>query len=375
VNPSSNVDVQIDGSTTGVALPALVKSREGQHTLNFMGSANDNAEQGAVTVSARIGSQHAEDILQVLPAATPAISAPPAQYVQAGTEVSFKISADSVVPVTLSATGVPAGATFDAASGRFDWSPKPNQQGGYDVKFAAATAAASTTLTVHLEVGSGAPVIDTPQQLVCSSGAIARISGRWLGPVDPTAAPAGTFMELVGTRVKVNGAYTPVLYTSQTQVAFLCPSGAGGDTLQAVLETPSGATEPISGSIQVATPILLSTGDGSQGWISFSGTSDLATVRDVRTAGQPAQPGDLLSLRASGIDNNLPFLVKIGEVYAEIQSSMPDPDTAGVRVIQIKLPPATAFGNSVPVQLELTLPDGHQVTSNTVTIAAEPVQQ
>jgi uncharacterized protein (TIGR03437 family) len=249
------------------------------------------------------------------------------------------------------------------------------QQGSYDVKFAAATAAASTALTVHMEVGSGAPVIDAQQQLVCSSGAIASISGSWLGPVDPTAAPARDTVELAGTRVKVNGAYVPVLYASQTQAAFLCPSGAQGDSLQAVLETPSGVAEPISGSMQIAAPVLLSTGDGSQGWISFTGTSDLATVRDARTAGQPAQPGDLLSLRASGLDNNLPFLVKIGEIYAEIQSNMPDPDTAGVRVIEIKVPPATAFGSSVPVQLEVTLPDGRQITSNTVTIAAEPVQQ
>ena len=311
----------------------------------------------------------------MLPAAAPAITAPPTQYVQAGTEVSFKISADSVVPVALSAIDVPAGATFDAASGRFDWSPMPNQQGSYDVTFAATTAAASTTHTVHMEIGSGAPVIDAPQQLTCSPGAIGRIRGRWLGPVDSTASPAGHSMELDGTRVIVNGAYAPVLGASQTQATFLCPSGAAGDPIQVVLETPSGTTEPISGIMQVATPILLSTGDDSQGWISFSGTSALATVRDARTAGQPAQPGDLLSLRASGLGNNLPFLVKIGEVYAEILSNMPDPDNAGARLIQIKLPPSTAFGSSVPVQLELTLPDGHRITSNTVTIAAEPVQQ
>jgi uncharacterized protein (TIGR03437 family) len=375
INPSSNLDVRIDGSTTGLTLPALVRSREGQHIIQFMGSANANAEQGPATVSAQFGPQHAEDVLQVLPAAAPAISAPPTQYVQAGTEVSFKISADSVVPAVLSAIDVPAGATFDTASGRFNWSPMPRQHGSYDVKFAATTAAASTTLTVHLEVGSGAPMIDSTQQLMCSPGALGSLHGRWMGPVDPAAASAGHSVELDGTRVKVNGAFVPVLGVSQTQATFLCPSGAEGDPLQVVLETPFGATEPITGSMQVATPVLLSTADGSQGWISFSGTSALATVRDARTAGQPAQPGDLLSLRASGFDDNLPFLVKIGEVYAEILSSMPDPDTAGVRVIQVKLPPATAFGNSVPVQLEVTLPDGRRMTSNTVTIAAEPVQQ
>ncbi len=84
--------------------------------------------QGAATVSAQFGPQHPEDILQVLPAAAPAISAPPTQYVQAGTEVSFKISAESVVPAVLSAIDVPAGATFDTASSEFDWSPMPNSK-------------------------------------------------------------------------------------------------------------------------------------------------------------------------------------------------------------------------------------------------------
>jgi len=132
---------------------------------------------------------------------------------------------------------------------------------------------------------------------------------------------------------------------------------------------------PSAALCRLLPPILLSTEDDSQGWISFSGTSALATVRDARTAGKPAQPGDLLSLRASGLGNDLPFLVKIGEVYAEILSNMADPETAGARLIQIKLPPSTAFSSSVPVPLELTLPDGHRITSNTVTIAAEPVQQ
>jgi hypothetical protein len=47
---------------------------------------------------------------------------------------------------------------------------------------------------------------------------------------------------------------------------------------------------------------------------------------------------------------------------------------AGVYAIEVRVPAAMTFG-TVPVQLQIMMPDGHQVDSNAVTAAFEAVRQ
>ena len=366
---SEPVEVGVEDSSSNVMLPATVTTRANQHSLTFHGSVNEGAPQESFTVSASIGDQTVEDSLVAVPASGPAISVPGDQFVKYGTAVHFKVSAYSAGPVDVAAADLPAGASFDPNTGRFEWTPLESQQGGYDVKFTAASAAR----TVHLDVGPGLPVVRESSQFACSPGAIASLAGMWLADGEPMADPSAGSMELSGTKVRVNGAYVPVLYASQGEARFLCPDVAAGEALEIVLETSSGVAQAVQTTMREASPSLLSTEGNSQGLILRVDSAKVAAIRDVRTGGEPAQPADSISIRATGLGDNLPLFVKIGDAYAEVGSIAPVEGVAGVWDIQAKVPSGVVFGDAVPVQLEVAS-NGQALASNTVTIALEPVR-
>jgi uncharacterized protein (TIGR03437 family) len=120
--------------------------------------------------------------------------------------------------------------------------------------------------------------------------------------------------------------------------------------------------------------VLLTEEDSRQGLIFQTGTAELATVRDVRGTGSPAQPGDSISIRSTGLGSGIPVFVKIGGSYANVTSINPVSGAAGVSEIHVTIPVGPAFGDAVPVQVEVASPDGRQLQSNTVTIAIEPAR-
>ena len=368
-------DLSIESSSSNVTLPAATRARANQHSLSFQGSVSPSARQESITVSATAPGRGLEDTVMTVAASGPVIRAPLNQLVKYGTPIDFKVSVNSIDPAPLAAAGLPAGASFDNATGRFDWTPGINQQGAYDVTFTTKGPAAAATRTVHIDVDAGIPSISNASKFGCSPSAVANLSGKWLGPDEPAADPSGNSTELGGTTVRVNGTLVPLLYAGKTQASFLCPAGAPGDALQIVLETPSGATTAFNTTTQAATPFLLSAGSGKQGLIFVADTTELATVRDVRGAGQPAQPGDSLSIRATGLGENLPVSVKIGDAYAQVLSIAPVENAAGVWNIRVAVPAAPNFGDAIPVQLEMASSDGRPITSNSVMMAIEPVRQ
>lgn len=64
--------------------------------------------------------------------------------------------------VTLSSSALPSGATFNATSGTFSWTPTDTQSGEYSVTFTASDGDVSTSQTISITVvdGNVAPVID-----------------------------------------------------------------------------------------------------------------------------------------------------------------------------------------------------------------------
>jgi uncharacterized protein (TIGR03437 family) len=156
---------------------------------------------------------------------------------------------------------------------------------------------------------------------------------------------------------------------------ILCPNGQPGDAFQVPLETPAGVSAAFSTNMLAANPALLPVEGSTQGRIFHAGTTRLASVQDVKNAGEPAQPGELLEIHATGLDSSLPLFVNIGGVPADVKSVAPSAGEAGVWTILVKVPPASATGTAVPVLVEVTSPDGHQLTSKPVTIAVEPVRQ
>jgi uncharacterized protein (TIGR03437 family) len=209
-------------------------------------------------------------------------------------------------------------------------------------------------------VDSGIPVITGIQnaasltQPACSPGSAASMTGRWLASsVEPVSDRSGAVTNLAGTQVKVNGEYASVVYASATRVDFVCPGTDAGTALTVSAENGAGVTDPQSTTMYQTAPGLYSvdgTGAG-QGLIMLSGTSLLAASRDYLALGQPAQPGNSITIRATGIGalNGALPTVTIGDVNAQVQSVQAVSGVAGVYDITAEVPLSTQEGDAVPV--------------------------
>jgi hypothetical protein len=376
--------IQLATSSAQVAVPSAVSARSSQSSLTFQAAIDPLAPQQAVVITATSGAGEVQDTLVVNAGAAPVLSVPGRQLAKIGTPVSFAVKASDPgnLPVQLSARGVPGGATFDAATGNFNWVPGASQAGQYQVTFTAGNSAGqSASGTVTLDVDSGKPALDA-QTLACSPGAISRLTGKWLASGDaPLSDATGGSMSLGGTRVAVNGEAAPVLFSSAAEVRFLCPAVNPGTPLSVTVESDAGAAGPLAGTMLEATPAIL-TVDGSgqgQGLVSFAGTGDLVMSRNFRIPAEPAQPGDEIQIQATGLGGNAvsagSVLVDLSGIAAEVQSITAVPGEAGVFMIQARVPAAVAFGDAVPVEIQVVTPDGRRFDSNRATVAVEAVRQ
>ena len=252
------------------------------------------------------------------------------------------------------------------------------------IAFTATNSAhQSTSAEMTIEVDAGTPALAPSQTLACSSNAIATLQGKWLAASNLVLSdPSASSLDLAGVQVKINGQAVPVLYSSVTQVDFLCPALDAGTPLSVVVETPAGLTAPLSATMSQASPRILSLGRSgqNQGTLSFVDNTDLVMERDFSLLGHPAQAGDAVLIWATGLDaaggtSAAALLVKIGEASATAESVQSVAGHAGLYAIQVRVPAATAFGEAVPVQLQALTSNGQQVTSNLVTAAIEPVRQ
>jgi uncharacterized protein (TIGR03437 family) len=187
--------------------------------------------------------------------------------------------------------------------------------------------------------------------------------------------------------VKVNGNDVPVVYASQRRVDFVCPAADAGTVLSISAEAKAGAANPVTTTMQETTPGLFSLdGSGSgQAWAYLAGTSVTATSRDYQGLGQPAQPGDAITIRATGIGSpeGPPPIVLFGDFQARLISVQPLPGVVGVFEITIETPPGSQEGDDIPLMLVTSRPAGplgsigraiqsnYRVRSNQVTVATE----
>ena len=382
VNPGSTVTCELHVTASAAAfqlalvsssaqlkVPATVTTRPNQSSLTFQVLIERAAKQQSATISASLNGSQAQDTVLVMPASGPVLTVPARQIAQFGKPLSFTASAvdPDGLPVQLAIAGAPAGASFDPASGRFEWTPGESQTGKHQITFTAANAMAQTsTAQTIIEVDAGTPALTPSQELACSSNSVARLTGKWLAaPGSALSDPTGNALELGGAKVKVNGQYVPVLFSSATRVHFLCPALDPGTRLSVTVETDSGVTEPVTTTMQEASPVIQS--------LSHNDSADLAIMRNFLVPAYPAQPGDPIRILATGL-GSAPVLVKIGDIASEVESVNPVPGYAGLFAIQTRIPAGTVFGDAVPVQLQVAT-SGGQFTSNTVTAAIEPVRQ
>jgi uncharacterized protein (TIGR03437 family) len=376
--------LQLASSSEQVRIPAIALTRPNQSSLTFQASVDPVARQQSVIITATLGNSRAQDLVMVLPGTGPVLTMPEKQLARFGSSVSFEVTAadPADLPVQLAARGLPAGASFDPESGRFRWIPDASQQGKYVIALTATNSARqSSSAEITIEVDAGAPELTPLQKLACSPNAIATLKGRWLAPPESELSkPSGSAMDLGGVRVKINGQAVSVLYSSATQVDFLCPALDAGTQLSVVVETAGGLMDPLAATMSEASPTIFSVdrSDRDQGLLRFADTMDLVVKRDFRLSGHPAQPGDEVLIWATGLGaaggTSAALLVQIGEAYATVESVQPVAGHEGLYAIQVRVPAATTFGDAVPVQLQALTSDGQQVTSNVVTAAVEPVR-
>jgi uncharacterized protein (TIGR03437 family) len=184
---------------------------------------------------------------------------------------------------------------------------------------------------------------------------------------------------LGGTKVKVNGEYVPVLRASSTEVRFLCPSLAPGTQLTVGLETQAGVSELLKTVMQTASPWIFSLGGSAQtqAIASFPGTHELAMTRNAQFAAHPAQPGETILFLGTGFGalvDTFPATVsvQIGGVDAEVEGLSALPSHGGLYALRVRVPVPMAFGDEVPVEVQVTGPDGKVFRSSGLTIAIEP---
>jgi uncharacterized protein (TIGR03437 family) len=396
-NVPDTVVLTVTSSTPDVLVPSSVVLRQGQTRATFTAFAGARSKHETAQISVTFGHTSVRSTLTVLTSRVPHLQLPHNVVTRVGEAATFTVDGfdPELLPLAYSVNGLPSGAQFDDTTGTFSWTPDPSQQGSYDLMVTATDSEqASSSGPVTIVVGSGKPSITgvvnaaSVKGPVCSGGSLASLQGRWLNPDSSgTSDPSGDALELAGTRVNVNGAYAAVVYASSERVDFVCPALDPGTQMTISVETAAGAADPITAAVAPIAPGLFTLdGSGSGQGVVYLADQDpslLATSRDYQELGQPAQSGDLISIRATGIGpaDGLPPIVMLGGFLAEVDSVQAVPGMAGVSEITIRVPPGVAEGSNVELVVAYPDPAGASkivhhpaktgIRSNTITVAIE----
>jgi len=221
----------------------------------------------------------------------------------------------------------------------------------------------------------------------CSPGGLATLLGTQFtsGQVQSsTTSPLPA--QLAGVQVLVNGVPAPLLLASSKQINFQCPVLPAGTVLEIQVESAtSAATAVLQTVMQTATPLLFQRGAGNGGFVTITGTNQIATAA---TDGRPAKRGEYVTIHSSGLgevvdgvnagtaapSNRLvPTQNKIklvlGDVEIDPEFAGLAPGTVGLYQVLAQVPSEAPVGADVPLYLKITLPDGTTIRSNSVTVA------
>jgi uncharacterized protein (TIGR03437 family) len=401
----------IASDSTSFKLPSPFTTRPGQAQLSFEVFTTPLTGQQSSAVSVQFGQTTVTSSVAVTPATAPILSLPGTELAAFGEPVAFAVSAvdPGGLPISLSAANLPPGASFDPATGAFLWTPKAPSKPIYDlvksiplqrhsVTFTATNSARiSTTGAVAIEADAGLPVVTDlrnagsqqsqivptkpgvpaqPALMSCSPGSVASLLGRWLAAgTQPSSDPTGSSTQLAGAEVMVNGNPALVVSASATRVDFVCPEAVSGGELEISAHFGGAASNVVRASQQATLGLFSADVSGQgQGMVMLSGTSLLATPRSYLNAGQPAEPGDTISILATGAGLEAsPALVRIsiGGVSTTAGQVQPMPGMAGVYQVDVTVPAGVAPGDVVPIVMQVTDSSGKAIVSNTVTIAVE----
>jgi trimeric autotransporter adhesin len=203
-------------------------------------------------------------------------------------------------------------------------------------------------------------------------GEFVSIFGYGVGPASgaATTATSGTVAtQLAGTRVLFDGIPSPLLYTGSDQVNAVVPhSVAGRTTTRLQIEYLGLTSNDLSVPVAASSPGIFT--------LNGSGTGQAAILNQdnsVNSAANPAQPGSILVIYATGAGQMnpavpdgaipvadplpkpiAPVTLTIGNFEAEVLYAGAAPGlVAGALQVNARIPAQAVAGPQVPVQLTI----------------------
>lgn len=382
------ITLQVSSGSTSIQVPQTLSTKPQQTQYSFTARAATFARPGTVLLSVAYLTSVASANIGILAPGAPALLAPTKMTTTVGTAVTVAAQADDLsgLNVSLSANNLPDGASFTVnnasttlpattvVSGAIRWVPKADQVGTYSFNFDAQSAAGTTSQKVIIQVASPVPQItgvlnaaSLSTQQVCSPGSLAIIQGTGFQVPSPVNGNTASRIS-----VNVNGVPTRILDVSPTQITFRCPENIKGQSFTLQVSNRFGASNSVAVAVQDAAPgifTLDSSGTG-QGVAYVNGGSNIAALPDPSFAGQPASPGDTLTLLMTGLPDgpvaSSETSVTIGQITAEVLSVVDVPLSPGLKMLNVNVPQTVPVGDSIPVQV---FSQGSNAQSNTATIA------
>lgn len=378
---ATSAGFRVSSPSARILLPASVRGRERQPVIAFTGKVDESAPAGQYEVTvADSASNRVSALLRVKLERPAALDLPERIDVASGETLQFRIGASGgkLDDLTIVAKEAPAGASIDPVLGTFQWqsTEAENYEGELRLQgFRQSQLVAEGSVPVS--VSRPAPVIRDSARLACSPGGLASAEGRWLLAEDNELEDRAGVPSLGGTWIRINGVPAPVVAASRHRITFVCPEAAPGTQLEIVMGNPFGETSAVYAQVVEADPRILTAraAAGVQGDIRSLGSGLVSKTRDWRGMGEPAQAGELLAIRVTGLGEMRmgadALRLTIGGHLAGIVAVSPMAGEAGVFQVIAELPSRLLPGDEVPVQLEIRSPGGRSLKSNLVTMAVE----
>lgn len=245
---------------------------------------------------------------------------------------------DSQESVIVAADGLPAGAQFDRATGDLTWTPAGVPEGDYPVTFTATNSRGdSNSRQVLLRVSPDHSELSLDKlETDCVSGGISALRLKAAGA------------EAAGVQILVNGEALYPVAQNEDHIQFACPQLPAGAPLSIQMQRGSRTSNTLQTSIALASPAILPTGE----------------AREVRT-------GSVYEFLATGLSEEGLFNAQLRLAIAgtELPAEALPAGLPGIWRIVVRIPADLTISDETLMSLQLTLPTGRKVESNSVAVA------
>jgi len=301
-------------------------------------------------------------------------------------DTSVQAGSNALCELRFAPTSDPDPATFSlrSSSGYVRVPAEVSSRAGQSsIRFEVLTDGDGLEETVALEASAGAgvvqaslpvmhpatPVLLVPRKQSGTPGTNLRVDVVVTDPLPHSLYASGLPAEATFDTSTGTFSWTPSDGDLGTHtVAFTAVNSLG-------LKTSKTLTLSIGPDSQQGTPEILTVGEGEQALAVHAGSSVLAAIPNALYDGQPAQPGDPLSIAVAGVDCSQPpaarnFQVKLGSAFAAIRSIEPAGGTPALCRITLEVPSGVT-GPVLPISIEMIGKDGRQLLSNTASIGVQ----